>query len=413
MRSLVIWLALLSICIAVAACRSSPTSKAAPAPVGLPPFYAVPAGVAHKSPGTLLKWKSLTAPEVHGSVRRIMYASTDAQGRSVPVTGLVFVPAAPPPPGGYPVVSWAHGTNGMAAECAPSLSPATALPTLTALNAMLALGWEVAATDYQGEGTPPGLLPFLVGDVAARNAIDVVLAARKLPSAHASKHYIVWGHSEGGQSALFAWKLAKTYGSRSGLQMVGVVAGAPPSQLSTLYQFLSATPYRVYVYMMLAGFNAAYGNSAAPLDDVLAPKGTELLPTLRQGCLASVASTVNAYPFAQLVKSNPFDVAAWRQLFTRNDPASFASAHKVPLLIVHGEADEVIPVATSAQLADHLCSLGADLERWVYPAQSHGGALIVAALDMGHWMTERFADQSSSVRYQPIGEAGVEVHACR
>ena len=164
---------------------------------------------------------------------------------------------------------------------------------------MLSLGWAVVATDYQGEGTPPGLLPFLVGDSAAHNAIDIVQAAHKLPSVHMSRNYIVWGHSEGGQSALFAWRLAATYGSRSGLHMVGAVAVAPPSHLPAVYQFLSTTPNRVYDYMMVAGFNVAYGNGAAPLGAVLTPKGTALLPTLRQALLSRMASPVQlATPWA-------------------------------------------------------------------------------------------------------------------
>ena len=413
-RPLLTRCAVLAVCVAVASCTSSsPSSKAIPAPAGLPPFYAVPAGVADKAPGTLLKWTTLSAPTVHGSVRRVMYASTDARGRSVAVTGLVFVPVAPPPPGGYPVVSWAHGTNGMTDQCAPSLHPANALPTLTILNGMLSLGWEVVATDYQGEGTPPGLVPYLVGDVAGRNAIDIVLAARKLPSSYAGARYVVWGHSEGGQTALFAWDLGTTYGARSGVQMVGAVAGAPPSQLPALWQALSPTPYRVYLYMMLAGFNAAYGNAAAPLVDVLTPAGTALLPTLRQGCLASVASVVNASPFGEVVKSNPFDIAAWKQVLTKNDPASFESVPKVPLLIVHGAADEQIPVVTSAQLGQHLCDLGANLERWVYPDQNHGGVLIVSAVDLGHWILARFRGQASSAPAQPAGAAPVQAHTCR
>src|SRR6186713_2154570 len=120
MRRLLAPLAVLSIFIAVAACDSSPKSKAVPAPEGLGPFYAVPAGAAGKPPGTLLKSEDLAAPKVNGLVHRVMYVSRDARGRSVPVTGLVFVPSAPPPPDGYPVVSWAHGTNGMADVCAPS-----------------------------------------------------------------------------------------------------------------------------------------------------------------------------------------------------------------------------------------------------------------------------------------------------
>ncbi|MBV9412893.1 MAG: alpha/beta hydrolase [Acidimicrobiia bacterium] len=409
MRRLVVLLTVMAVGISVAACTSS-SSTVTHAPKGLPSFYSVPGGVADKAPGDLIKSEVASAPEVHGTVRRVMYVSSDAHGKPAAVTGVVYVPAAPPPEDGYPVVSWAHGTNGMADKCAPSLDPATALPTAI-INAMLGLGWEVVATDYQGEGTPPGLLPFLVGDVAGRNAVDIVLAAAKLPAAHTSSDYIVWGHSQGGQSALFAWKLATTYEEHSGIQMVGAVADAPPSNLEALYQSLSGSQFRVYDYMMLAGFNAGYGNRAAPLDSVLTNRGTALLPTLRQGCLAAVTAKVNTYSLSQLVKAAPFNVPAWRRLFTENDPASFGFATRVPLLIVHGGADEVIPAATSAQLTDHLCSLGGTVERWVYPSQTHGGVLFVSALDMGRWMLNRF--QGSSDRVQPTGEAGVQVHTCQ
>src|SRR5439155_9070362 len=97
-----------------------------------------------------------------------------------------------------------------------------------------------------------------------------------------------------------------------GLRMVGAVAVAPPSNLPALYPMLSATSNRVYDYMMLVGFNVGYGSGAAPLNAVLTPKGTALLGTVRQGCLASVSSAVNAYPFTELVKTSPFDVPAWK-----------------------------------------------------------------------------------------------------
>jgi len=397
-RSIVIPLVVLSLGAALVPCSSS--SKAVAAPKGLPAFYAVPAGAANKPSGTLLKSEAVPAPQVHGSVHRVMYVSTDARGRSVPVTGVVFVPATPPPPGGYPVVSWAHGTNGMTNACAPSLQPDAAVPGI-ALNGMLGLGWVVVATDYQGEGTPPGLLPYFVGDVAAQNAIDIVRAARHVPSAHTSNDYIVWGHSEGGQSALFAWKLAPTYGSRSGMHMVGAVAVAPPSNLPALFSLLSATTNRVYDYMMLAGFNAGYGSGAAPLNAVLTPKGMALLGTVRNGCLASVSSAVNAHAFSELVKTSPFDAPGWKRLFSQNDPASFGSASRVPLLIVHGGADELIPATTSADLSTHLCELGANAERWLYPDQSHSGVLLPSVMDMGHWMLDRF--QNSTAPYQPVG----------
>ena len=147
---------------------------------------------------------------------------------------------------------------------------------------LLDQGWEVTASDYQGEGTP-GLLPYIAGDSAARNTIDIVRAARNLPAAHASDNYVVWGHSEGGQTAMFTLHIGPTYAPE--LHMKGVVAGAPPSQFNLIYSFLKTSPYRYYLLMAAGGLNAAYGDTAAPLDQVLTPKGMALVPDPRQGLL--------------------------------------------------------------------------------------------------------------------------------
>jgi pimeloyl-ACP methyl ester carboxylesterase len=147
-------------------------------------------------------------------------------------------------------------------------------------NLLLDRGWVVTATDYLGEGTP-GLHPYIAGISAARNTIDIVRAARNLPEAHASDNYVVWGHSEGGQTAMYTLKIGPTYAPE--LHMKGVVAGAPPSQFNLIYNFLKTSPFRYYLLMAAGGLNTAYGD-AAPLNQVLTPKGMSLVPELDTTC---------------------------------------------------------------------------------------------------------------------------------
>lgn len=392
-------------------CSSSAPAGGSPAPAGLPAFYAVPAGVSGKAPGTLLKWATVAASGVDGTAYRVLYVSTDIHDHPQAVSGLVFVPHTPAPAGGYDVVSWAHGTTGMADQCAPSLQPTTAVAGGTAiLNEMLDRGWEVTASDYQGEGTPPHLLPYLVGSLSARNTIDIVRAAHELPGAHAGRTFVVWGHSEGGQTAMYAWNLGPTYGA--GLQLAGVVAGAPPSQFAFVYNSLLNSPFRFYLLMAAAGFNSAYGDRAAPLDEVLTAKGMSLLSVLHQGCFGYLATTLDRYSLPQLVKGDPFKIPAWRTVLSENDPQDIASANSVPLLIYQGSADEQIPAISSQILAAHLCGLGQDLERWLYPGQSHAGVIPVASPDFIHWIADRFAGGSSPDPYAPAGESGVQTTTC-
>ena len=375
-----------------------------PPPAGLPAFYGQPRRLPG-GPGTVIRSEAVDAPGVHGSVYRVMYVSEDETGRAIPVTGLVAVPPGPPPAAGFPVVSWAHGTNGMATTCAPSLNPAN---DVGFANGLLDAGMEVVASDYQGEGTP-GPLPYLVGLVAARNTVDMVRAARHLPFAHASADYAVWGHSEGGQTAMFALQAGPAYAPE--LHMAGVVAGAAPSQFRYLYQFLTNSPFRYYLLMAAVGFHRAYG-SAAPLDEVLTPTAQSLIPLLETSCSTGVAQAVDHYSLANLVKADPYTLADWSKLIDANDPQTFATPSPVPLLMPQGGADEQIPVVSTQLLAQHLCSLGQDLERWIYPGQSHAGVVPVYLPDMVKWLADRFMGATSPDPMTPTGEPGVQTTTC-
>ena len=390
----------------VAGCASSSSPSSTPPPAGLPSFYSVPNPLPSGPLGKLVKSEAVTAPNLDGTAYRVMYLSMSAQNRTVPVTGLVIVPKVAAPTGGYPVVSWGHGTNGMADQCAPSLDATSAVPLA---NQLLDRGWEVTASDYQGEGTP-GLLPYIVGGSAARDTIDIVRAARQLPPAHASANYVVWGHSEGGQTAMFALDIGTSYAPD--LRLQGVVAGAPPSQFNLIYQFLLNSPFRYYVFMAAAGLNAGYGNTAAPLSQVLTAKGISLLPQLEKGCADYVASQIDKYSLPEISRGDPFSVPAWMRLLVANDPESFARASRVPLLMIQGGSDEQIPTASTEILANHLCGLGQNLERWIYPGQSHAGVIPVSASDMTHWISDRFAGQANPDPYQPIGQMGIQTTRC-
>ena len=71
---------------------------------------------------------------------------------------------------------------------------------------MLAHGYVVVATDYEGLGVP-GVHPYLVGISEAHAVLDSVRAARELPAAQATHRFAVWGHSQGGHAALFTESL--------------------------------------------------------------------------------------------------------------------------------------------------------------------------------------------------------------
>ncbi|GDX30911.1 lipase [Actinomycetes bacterium] len=400
-RALIVFIALGALLIGV----TPGLANAAPAPDGLPAFYKTPS-LAGKKAGTLLKSQKVAAPSVDGTVYRVMYVSETVSGQATAVTGLVVVPKTAAPKSGYPVVSWGHGTNGMTDECAPSLEPSK-IDSLA--NGLLANNWVITASDYQGEGTP-GLHPYLAGVVAAQNTIDIVRAAEQLPSVDVSKNYVVWGHSQGGQTAMYAHNIAPKYAPE--LNLKGVVAGAPPSQFDLIYDYLKTSKYRYYLLMSAGGLNAAYGDKAAPLDKVLTPKGIALLDELDKGCSDYLSKTLGAVSIDETNLANPFSVPEWKKLFLANDPKNFTSTNDIPLLIIHGGADEQIPTVSSQLLTTKLCGLGQGMQRWVYPGQSHSGVIATSATDMVNWMKARFAGGPVSADSAPSGQTDTEVTGC-
>lgn len=55
----------------------------------------------------------------------MLYQSRALDGRAIAVSGMVVAPDTKAPDGGFPVVSWAHGTTGTADQCAPSRTNGT------------------------------------------------------------------------------------------------------------------------------------------------------------------------------------------------------------------------------------------------------------------------------------------------
>jgi predicted esterase len=314
-------------------------------------------------------------------VWRILYHSESIQGDDIAVSGLLAVPAGEPPAEGRPILSWAHGTTGLADECAPSIEPDGAGIDLAA--PFLERGMVVVATDYEGLGTP-GLHPYVAGESEGRGTLDIARAARNLEDVTgASARVVLWGHSQGGHAVLFANQIAPTWAPE--LEIVGTVAGAPPSQLPLISAALQDSPFKHYIAMAAAGWNAAFPD--ADLDLVMTQEGQALLDVMEEGCSDDIAEAFAPLTYEETVVADPATVEPWATLLVTNDPGQVIGAS--PILIIHGEQDEQIPVVSSQLLLDRLCGLGQVVERRTYPGQSHAGVIEPSFDDMVLWMDAR------------------------
>ena len=187
----------------------------APLPVTAEPAAVGPAGGAFYTPpsplppgtrGSVIWTRSLEGTMALPSAGRnilVLYRSPDAQGRVVPVSGTVSIPSGEPPRGGWPVITWTHGTTGLAPICAPSRDTGNGpeheyiAVIRTLLDGFVKKGYAIVASDYKGLGTP-GAHPFLQGVPTGRNALDMLRAARAIEPKIGTR-YAVMGHSQGGQ----------------------------------------------------------------------------------------------------------------------------------------------------------------------------------------------------------------------
>src|ERR1700750_119024 len=158
-------------------------------------FYRAPSSEIEGAPGTLIRRGVLDGAPLGAPAYRVLYRSTGLDNKPIFVSGVVIVPPGDPPPGGRPIIAWAHPTSGIVPRCAPSLA-IFLFEQIQGLRSFVRDGYVVAATDYPGLGTSEPH-PYLVGISEARAVIDSVRAAGSLPGAGDGKTFVVWGHSQG------------------------------------------------------------------------------------------------------------------------------------------------------------------------------------------------------------------------
>ena len=177
----------------LAATSTAPAAAAPAAPKG-DAFYVPPKPLAKAKPGTIIRSTPIGDAPAGARAWKILYHSRAVDGRDIAVSGVVIAPTGAAPHGGRVVVTWAHGTSGLADLCAPSKLPdiasgaaSTSGPAgygafMPGVQAFLDAGYVVAATDYEGLGTP-GVHPYQVGESEGRSVLDAARAARGLKAA--------------------------------------------------------------------------------------------------------------------------------------------------------------------------------------------------------------------------------------
>ncbi len=320
-------------------------------------------------PGDVLRQEPFPlADGVAGTGYKIQYVSSvpDRRQSRVPVTGVVVVPNTPAPAGGYPVVSWAHGTTGTGDVCAPSNGPPFGPPGLAEL---LAAGFAFVGTDYYGQDgfQPVAVHPYLVGEIEGRNVLD---AARAVHNGFGGGDRVVaWGYSQGGHAALWARAIADDYAPE--LDVLGTVSFAPVTSIGEFVTPGLRNPDLVAIPIeVVKGW--ATGYKQVEFDDVLVPVIAELARLSVQSCSGDLGP-VPGTPIGTYFRSDPTNIQAWSEAADLNDAPTVDGS---PLFMTHAAPDVLVPVRGSDVFVEHVCAERSDIEYIREPEGNHGTAYL-------------------------------------
>lgn len=333
-------------------------------------------------PGDLLWVEPLDTDAVRAWT--VGYVSTGINGVPVEVTGTVVAPEADVEPLG--VVSWAHGTTGMADACAPSAQPES---ISSAALALAQDGYVVAVTDYEGLGTD-GIHPYLVGESEARSTIDIV---RALPSIDDltgvdSGRYAVAGLSQGGHAALWAGQIAPGYAPE--LELVGVVAAAPAAGISEMMVTIG-TPAQGFAVMTAVAYAGTYPDVA--LADYFTFDAIDAMTVVNTGCVAEVFAAFIGLDAETMVLPAAWDadgqpIGALVERLAQNEAGQ--APVEAPVLLIQGEADAIVTWDRVEAVQRDYCALDTNAELRLYLGRGHGAEVVAAYDEVLAWLGDRF-----------------------
>lgn len=343
-------------------------------------------------PGSLVS--AMTMPALrktvagrHMQAARVVYRSTNGDtGAETVVSGAVFTPLGEPPSGGWPVLSFGHGTTGIDRECAPSVSDSL-LGLTDLVSGFVATGHAVALADYQGLGER-GIHPYTDAKTAGLNMIDAVRALRHT-FANTSTRWLALGGSQGGGASWAADEQASTYAGE--LDLVGAVADSPAADVSRIVDKAQARtltedqrPALLAIVESLARLHPEVnrddfrrGAAARYWDVTLSCAGSTA--DARTDALKQVTAD-DVRPGSRAAADRVRKLlSAWAL------PQRRLSA---PLSIVYGGADTLIDATWTTDAIARACALGGNVEWELQPTKGHGD------VDISHqlaWIADRFA----------------------
>lgn len=373
-----------------------------------PAFYQPPAEL--PAAGTLIKTEAFplagAIPPIPGAgsvsdaagplstdAQRIMYTSVGSRDQPVAVTGTYLQPRTPwTGPGSRPLAVVAPGTQGQGDHCAPSktfqnLATVRTDPPGVGFGyeifqayALLARGYAVAMTDYEGLGTP-GLHSYVNRESQARAVLDLARAASSVPGADVEPdaRTVFAGYSQGGGAVAAAAELHPQYAPE--VNLVGTAAGSPPADLLATLEQVDGTAIAGVIGYSLNSLLDAYPEMGPLIEPYFNDRGRAMLAVTADQCIGETAVqffqqrtkdyTTSGLSADDIVRSEPVLMGYLeRQRIGRLAPST-------PVRIVSPVNDDVVPGHQSQQLGRDWCAQGVAVDMAIDPAPPVAPGLVI------------------------------------
>ena len=352
-------------------------------------FYDPPAPLPAGPAGTLIRSEDFGGYELPRGAHavRILYRSKARDGRDVAASGVVLIPAGHPPRGGWPVIAWAHGTSGVARQCAPSLMKDMEYGS-EGLMPMVAAGFAVVATDYAGLGTPG---PHEYDNkIAQANDVVYSVAAARAAVASLGPRWVAIGHSQGGSAI---WGVAELEARLADPTYAGGISVAGDMDFEWFekhdaksFKTISA----MYWPLTAFGIKATYP-SFDPARLLSAPLLARYRDATEKGCW------YYAYAVADEVGSESAVRPGWDQIpeLRRYNEDNHSADHPIrgPLLVLAGDDDQSVNFANIEKGVARACRNGLAIEFVHRPGLDHD-PLMEKTIDLQlAWARDRIANK--------------------
>ncbi len=350
-------------------------------------FYTPPAEITGEA-GSLIRSEPAPDWDVPGATAtRILYVTEDANTDGKRVSGgTVWIPTKAAT-ADRKVVAWAHPTVGLGDSCAPSRNPDSLQLTSAWIQQMVELGWIVTATDYAGLGTPQPFT-YLEGQQETTDVVNSVRAAAALPDARAGTQWGVYGHSQGGHSALWTAALAPSMAPE--LELVGAAAAAPASDLyATINQQWDTTIAWVIGPEVVVSWPDTYPQLQP--SDVVSDAGLGATQSEAQDCLVDAGLFGLArqdLAKQTYFKVNPYTNPEWATALEAQTPKPTKAS--MPVFVGQGTDDEVVLANSTAAMQEQWCKAGSDLTMEWLGGVNHEDAGKAAGPAVVDWLADRF-----------------------